>query len=83
MTSNPTTGHTREQRDAPQLAETPRLALRPPQAAAALGISERALWTLTKDETSGIPHVRIGRAVVYPVADLERWLTERASDQRR
>ena len=52
------------------------LALRPKQAAAALGIGRRLLWELTNRNM--IPAVRLGRAVVYPVADLERWLTDRA-----
>jgi excisionase family DNA binding protein len=51
-----------------------RLALRPVEAAEALGICERKLWEITADRTSGIPHVRFGRAVLYPVAELERWL---------
>lgn len=48
------------------------LALRPREAAAALGISERLLWTMTK--AGEVPHVRFGRAIVYPVAKLEEWL---------
>lgn len=52
-----------------------RLALRPKEAAAALGISERMLWTMTK--ANEVPHVRFGRAVVYPVAKLETWLAEK------
>lgn len=56
----------------------PRLALRPKDAARALGIGERKLWEITADQTSGIPHVRFGRAVVYPVRELRRWLAEQA-----
>ena len=55
----------------------PRLALRPKDAARALGIGERLLWTLTNQNV--IPHLRLGRAVVYPVAELERWLVTQAS----
>ncbi len=55
---------------------TPTLALRPKEAAKALGIGERKLWALTN---AGIlPHARIGRAVVYPVRDLQEWLSEQA-----
>lgn len=54
----------------------PALALRPREAAAAIGICERTLWTLTK--SGDVPHVRIGRAVVYPVRELQDWLTEQA-----
>ena len=55
-----------------------RLALRPKEAARAIGIGERKLWEITADQTSGIPHARLGKAVVYPVAELERWLAEQA-----
>lgn len=56
----------------------PRLALRPREAAKALGIGERKLWELTADRTSGIPHIHVGRAVVYPIDGLRRWLDEQA-----
>jgi excisionase family DNA binding protein len=53
------------------------LALRPRDAATALGVSPRHLWQLTKD--GHIPCVRVGtgkrRTVLYPVADLQAWLT--------
>ena len=52
----------------------PRLALRPKEAAEALGISERTLRQILPD----LPHVRIGGAVLLPVAQLEAWLRERA-----
>jgi len=56
------------------------LAMRPREAAKALGISPRLLWQLTKDEH--IPCVRIGagkrRTVLYPLADLQAWLTQQA-----
>jgi excisionase family DNA binding protein len=52
------------------------LALRPREAAKALGISTRHLWQLTKDGL--IPCVRIGsgkrKTVLYPVAQLQAWL---------
>jgi excisionase family DNA binding protein len=52
------------------------LALRPKEAAKALGISERLLWTWTNQGV--IPHLRIGKAVVYPVDSLRAWLIEQA-----
>ncbi len=58
----------------------PVLALRPKEAAKAIGIGERKLWEITADTTSGIPHVRLGKAIVYPVEDLRRWLAERAKN---
>jgi excisionase family DNA binding protein len=49
-----------------------RLALRPKEAAASLGIGERLLWSMTNQNL--IPHLKIGRAVVYPVSLLQQWL---------
>ncbi|MBI1335872.1 MAG: helix-turn-helix domain-containing protein [Phycisphaera sp.] len=62
---------------------TPRLALRADEAAKALGIGERLLWSLTA--SGEIPHARLGRAVVYPVLALQRWLDElaRGADDER
>jgi excisionase family DNA binding protein len=56
---------------------TPALALRPKEAAKALGIGERKLWAMTN--AGELPHAHIGRAVVYPVHELKRWLSEQAS----
>lgn len=53
------------------------LAVRPRQAAALLGISERTLWSWTKDGI--IPAVRVGRLVLYPVEQLRAWLHERSA----
>lgn len=58
-----------------------RLALRPKDAAKALGIGERLLWSWTSQKL--IPHVRIGKAILYPVAELERWLSEQATGGSR
>ncbi len=51
-----------------------KLALRPRDAAVAIGISERMLFDLTKN--GEIPHRRIGRAVVYPVDLLREWMNQ-------
>jgi excisionase family DNA binding protein len=57
------------------------LALRPREAAKALGVSARHLWQLTKDGV--IPCVRVGsgtrKTVLYPVAELQGWLTREAA----
>jgi excisionase family DNA binding protein len=53
------------------------MALRPKDAARALAISERLLWEWTRNE--GLPHVRIGSVVLYPVDCVKRWLDERAN----
>ena len=56
---------------------TQTLALRPREAAKALGISPRFLWQLTHD--GHIPCARVGngkrRTVLYPTAELRAWLT--------
>ena len=55
------------------------LALRPREAAKALGISPRHLWQLTQD--GEIPCVRLGsgtrKTVLYPVAQLQAWLAQK------
>jgi excisionase family DNA binding protein len=60
---------------------TLRLALRPAEAAKALGISPRTLWSLTRD--GHIPCVRLGggkrHIVLYPVAALQTWLDSQAA----
>lgn len=53
-------------------ADSNALALRPKDAAQALGIGQRLLWQLTKQ--GRIPHLRLGRCVVYPVDALIAWL---------
>jgi excisionase family DNA binding protein len=56
------------------------LLLTPRQAAEALQISERKLWSM---KASGeIPYVLLGRSVRYPVADLQRWIEERMKGGR-
>jgi len=56
---------------------TPCLAMRPREAAKALGISERLLWDWTN--RGEVPHIRIGKAILYPVDVLRRWLDEQAA----
>jgi excisionase family DNA binding protein len=62
-------------------AEPQPLALRPRDAARALGICPRTLSTWTK--AGKIPAVRVGGgkkpAVLYPVEALRAWLAEQAS----
>lgn len=61
--------------------ETSPLALRPRDAAKALGISPRLLWQLTKD--GKVPCVRVGgikrQTLLYPVAELQAWLSQKAN----
>jgi predicted DNA-binding transcriptional regulator AlpA len=64
----------------PQAAPPLVLGLRPKDAARALGISPRTLWTLTNMHQ--VPCVRLGKAVIYPGGLLEKWLEERAKGAR-
>jgi len=57
----------------------PTLSLRPREAARALGMSARTLWSLTA--SNQIPHIRLSRMVLYPTAELTRWLSDRAAAQ--
>ena len=61
------------------------LALRPREAAKALGISARTLWGLTAPR-GPIPCLRIGhgkrQTVLYPVAHLQAWLSRQAEAVR-
>ncbi len=67
----------------PEHSQSP-LALRPREAAKALGISPRHLWQLTHDGV--IPCVRVGggkrRTVLYPVSDLQAWLSRQTSAKK-
>lgn len=56
--------------------QTPCLAMRPREAAKALGISERLLWEWTNKGV--VPHVRLGKVILYPVDSLREWLKEQA-----
>lgn len=64
-----------------KLEPAPVLALRLREAAAALGVCERVLWEMTKADE--VPHVRLGKTgktVVYPVAELQAWLSRKAAE---
>lgn len=56
------------------------MALRPREAARALGVSERWLWEKTK--AGEIPCTKVGRVTLYPHAMLEEWLRQRAAKQQ-
>ena len=61
--------------------DVPRLGLSPAEAAKSLGIGRRLLWELTNRKE--IPHLRLGRRVVYPVDALQAWLAERVQEDSR
>jgi len=62
------------------------LALRPREAAKALGISARTLWGLTAPR-GPIPCLRIGHGerqiVLYPVAEVQAWMTRKTVTGQR
>ena len=47
------------------------------EAARMLAVSPRKLWGMTFEEPQGLPYIRCGRLVRYPVADLCRWIESR------
>lgn len=51
------------------------LLLKPVEAALALGISLKSLWSLTAPR-GPLPVVRLGRSVRYPVEGLNRWILD-------
>lgn len=53
------------------------LALRAVDAARALGISERTLWSLTARGV--VPHVKLGAVTLYPLPALRSWLASSAT----
>ena len=55
-----------------------RLALSIPEAAKALGVSERLMRTILPD----IPHCHVGNRVVIPVALLGEWLRKQAEKEQ-
>ena len=54
--------------------------LKPHDAAALLNVSARSLWSLYN--RGEIPVVRIGKAVRFDPADLERWIADRKTGGR-
>jgi hypothetical protein len=55
-----------------------RLALRPKEAAAGIGLSERAFRAILSE----VPHARVGGAVLIPVDELRRWIGEQCRVQK-
>ncbi|NLY01670.1 MAG: helix-turn-helix domain-containing protein [Rhodopirellula sp.] len=56
-----------------------RLLLDAREASKALGICQKTLWANTRPRGS-IPCVRIGKRVLYAVADLQRWIDAQKQD---
>ncbi len=53
----------------------PKLLLSARDAAAALSVCERTLFSLTQPR-GPIPSIRLGTRVLYPVATLQKWIDE-------
>ena len=60
---------------------TMKLALRPREAAKALGVCERTLYSLTK--RGEIPVIRSGRIVRYSVDDLKEWIKKSSKNSQK
>ena len=56
--------------------ELPRLLSRP-EAAAVLGVTTGTLAVWACEHRHALPYIKIGRAVRYRLADLEKWITDR------
>ncbi len=56
-----------------------KLLLTPPEAAEALSLCEKTLWSMTYPR-GDLRSTRIGRAVRYSVAELERWIAAREQE---
>jgi excisionase family DNA binding protein len=63
----------------PTESPIPRLALKPAEAAEALGICKRTLDQLVKDDLS-FPCVRVGSRRLIPLERLRQWLSDRVEE---
>ena len=57
------------------------LALRPKDAATALGVGERLLWS--KTNAGEIPHLKLGNATLHQVEALREWLRQESAKRAR
>ena len=51
-----------------------KILLRPREAAQVLAVSERKLWAMTFEESPGLPYVKMGRSIRYPLSELLAWI---------
>ena len=58
--------------------ETTKLALSPREAAKALSVCEKTLYTMTKKYN--IPVIRLGRSVRYPLDALKEWIEKQSQE---
>jgi excisionase family DNA binding protein len=64
----------------PPLRLVDRLALRPPEVAAALGVGERTVRRWMRD--NALPYRRLDGVVLIPRRALEQWLEEQTQEER-
>jgi excisionase family DNA binding protein len=64
------------ERRAQTLSPVPRIAMRPDEAAAALGLSETTFRELVMPD---LPVIRVGRTRLIRVAEIERWATRQGT----
>lgn len=69
-------GESTDQHGGPDGVVLPPIAVRRKEAARLLGISERLLTTLT--QSGRVPHLRLGKAVLYPVNAVLAWAEREA-----
>ena len=67
--------------EATRRAAPQRVALRPDEAAEALGVSPRTLRRWMRD--AGLPYLRLDGVVLIPCNGLEAWIGERVASERR
>lgn len=72
------TDHAPEPTTTKPARSVPVLALSMDEAAEALNLGSRKVWSLCR--AGKLPHVKVGRRVLIPVAALERYLDDLASD---
>lgn len=58
--------------------QTPQLLLSAREAAKALSVCEKTLWSMTK--RGELPVVRIGRSVRYSIDDLKNWIQKKSEN---
>lgn len=60
-----------------------RVALRPAEAAAALGVSRRKVAELLADRANGFPRVKLAGVVLIPTRELADWLAAQTEGATR
>ncbi len=67
--------------DAPAIGLSTRMALRPREAAEALGVCEKTLRKWMREDA--LPYLRVDGVVLIPCSSLEHWMEERVGSEER